>query len=108
MKNTIKTNCETLLDEVAYMSNVLLTAAVKLFGDEIEVSQFYYGERLNMVDIYTKDGYGHFNVTSRRVSLCGLTAKTNEFYHGLCLLTYRDECYEGDLFQIAGLNPITK
>lgn len=47
------------------------TAAAQLFPG-CTVRHFYYGDALDMADVVLEPGrYAHFNVTAKRVSLCG-------------------------------------
>lgn len=75
-------------------------AAEKLFPD-CTVRHFYYGEYLVMTDILLEPGeYANFNVSANRVSLTGYTCSDAnlKIFESF---TYRDECFNGKLFEIA-------
>ncbi|HMM32389.1 MAG TPA: hypothetical protein PKB13_11515 [Clostridia bacterium] len=75
-------------------------AAQKLFPDGT-MNHFYYGDHLDMADILLEPGrYAHFNVSANRVSLCGYTCSDDDLKK-FESLTYRDECYNGKLLEIA-------
>jgi hypothetical protein len=99
MKTTIKTNGFTAEDEQD-MIYKFERAAEKLFPD-CTINHFYYGNHLDMADLLIAPrGYAHFNITKNRVSLCGYTC-SSENLAKLGSLTYRDECYNGRLFELA-------
>ena len=53
-------------------------AAAQLFPG-CTVRHFYYGDSLDMADVVLEPGrYAHFNVTAKRVSLCGYTCSSEE------------------------------
>ncbi len=59
---------------------------------------FYFGNELIMAKIKLTNGnYGDFNITSKRISLCGYTVTSEEFAV-MGSLTWNDECYKGTLF----------
>ncbi len=65
------------------------------------MNHFYYGDHLDMADILLEPGrYAHFNVSANRVSLCGYTCSDDDLKK-FESLTYRDECYNGKLLEIA-------
>ena len=67
------------------------------------VRHFYYGDRLDMADIVLGNGhYAHFNVTAKRVSLTGFTLSYEE-RDKAASMTHRDECYDGRLLELAGI-----
>lgn len=78
--------------------------AVKLLWkrEAVKVEHFYYGDDCDMVTIHTEKGYAHFNITQKRVSLTGLSAADDVEYNLFKEITYRDECYSGNLLGIAG------
>lgn len=66
------------------------------------VRHFYYGDTLDMADVVLKPGrYAHFNVTAKRVSLCGYTCSSEELLK-FESMTYKDELYNGKLLELAG------
>ncbi len=68
-----------------------------------KVSHFYYGDRLDMVDIVIPSGdYGHFNIYSDRVSLTGYTGK-EETIRQFERMTHNDELYDGKLIELSGM-----
>ena len=53
-------------------------AAAQLFPG-CTVRHFYYGDSLDMADVVLEPGrYAHFNVTAKRVSLCGYTCSSED------------------------------
>ena len=65
------------------------------------VSHFYYGEYLDMADLIVRPGdCCHFNIKANRVSINGF-AGTNEDYDKWIRMTYHDECYPGNLVELA-------
>lgn len=75
-------------------------AAAQLFPGCI-VRHFYYGNALDMADVVLEAGhYAHFNVTAKRVSLCGYTCSTEEL-EKFGSMTHNDELYNGKLLEIA-------
>lgn len=83
------------------MIRVFETAASRLFPD-CTIKHFYYGDYLGMADIVLQPGkYAHFNIAAKRVSLTGYTCSSEELSK-FERLTYRDELYESQLFEIAG------
>lgn len=86
--------------EIQDMKGTFEKAVEKVFG-ECTVRHFYYGDRLDMVNIIFDDGdYAQFNITMNRVSLGGYSM-TDERLKKCGGLTYRDELYKGRLFEIA-------
>ena len=77
-------------------------AVKKLWRDSVKVEHFYYGDTVDMVTLHTEAGYAHFNITQKRVSLTGLSAQDEVEFNLFKELTYRDECYTGNLLGIAG------
>ena len=66
------------------------------------IRHFYYGDYTDMVDIVLGDGnYAHFNIYSKRVSLCGYSL-TSEQMQKCASMTHNDECYNGKLIELAG------
>lgn len=66
------------------------------------VSHFYYGDELDMADIGLRPGdYAHFNITAKRVSLCGYAGR-NEDVKKWETMTYNDELFNGKLIELAG------
>ncbi len=64
------------------------------------VRHFYYGDTLDMADVVLGPGrYAHFNITAKRVSLCGYECSSTELeqFGGM---THNDECYKGDLLDL--------
>lgn len=68
----------------------------------VTVEHFYYGDECDMVTIHTEKGYAHFNITQKRVALNGFSASDDVEYNLFKEITYRDECYSGNLLSIAG------
>lgn len=72
------------------------------------VRHFYYGDALDMADVVLEPGrYAHFNITAKRVSLCGYTCSSAELeqFSGM---TLNDECYKGDLLDLVARADGTK
>lgn len=83
------------------MIGVFETAASRLFPD-CTIKHFYYGDYLDMADIVLQPGkYAHFNISAKRVSLTGYTCSSEELSK-FERLTYHDELYKSQLFEIAG------
>lgn len=78
--------------------------AVKLLWkrEAVTVEHFYYGDDVDMVTIHTEKGYANFNITQKRVALNGLSAVNDVEFNLFKELTYRDECYTGNIFALAG------
>ena len=75
-------------------------AAAQLFPG-CTVRHFYYGDYLDMADVVLGSGrYAHFNVTAKRVSLCGYTCSSEEL-EKFGSMTHNDELYQGRLLEIA-------
>ena len=99
MKIDTKTNGYTA-QGIQPMITRFENAAQKLFPDAT-MSHFYYGDHLDMIDIILEPGrYAHFDVSANRVSLCGYTCSADDL-DKFGSLTYRDECYDGNLLEIA-------
>lgn len=99
LKISIQTNGYTA-DKLQDMIKNFESAANKLF-EEGEIKHFYYGDSVDMLTLSLPNNeYGHFNIYAKRVSLCGL-ACSNETFVKLQKLTYKDECYHGELLQLA-------
>ena len=65
------------------------------------VRHFYYGDTLDMADVVLGPGrYAHFNITAKRVSLCGYTCSTEDL-EKFGSMTHKDELYNGKLLEIA-------
>lgn len=65
------------------------------------VRHFYYGDALDMADIVLEPGrYANFNITAKRVSLCGYTCSAAELEQ-FSSMTLNDECYKGNLLGLA-------
>lgn len=68
------------------------------------VRHFYYGDTCDMVDVVDvvlRPGrYAHFNITAKRVSLCGYKCSSTELEQ-FGQLTHNDERYRGKLLEIA-------
>ena len=74
-------------------------AAARLFPG-CTVHHFYYGDSLDMADVVLGPGqYAHFNITARRVSLCGY-ACISENLDKFGSMTHKDEIYNGKLLEI--------
>lgn len=98
---TINTNTNGYTAEGIQKMIAVFNKVAEKFFPECEVEHFYYGDRLSMTDIRLGNGhYAHFNITENRVSLSGFTC-TNEQYMIFRSMTYRDECYNGKLMQLA-------
>lgn len=83
----------------ARMIELFNRAAEKMFPG-CTVRHFYYGDRLDMVDVVIGNGlYAHFNITENRVSLCGWTCSTKSL-EKFMKMTYRDNLYAGELLEI--------
>ena len=55
----------------------------------------------DMADVVLEPGrYAHFNVTAKRVSLCGYTCSTEDL-EKFGSMTHKDELYNGKLLEIA-------
>ena len=78
--------------------------AVKLLWkrETVKVEHFYYGDDVDMIMLHTENGYAHFNLTQKRVSLHGLSASNDVEFNLFKELTYRDGYYTGNLLAIAG------
>lgn len=65
------------------------------------VRHFYYGNTLDMADIILAPGhYANFNISAKRVSLCGYTC-SNEEYAKFVSMTHNDELFPGKLLELA-------
>ena len=88
-------------DTLQDMIKVFNKAVQKLFSyDDIVIEHFYYGNSLDMVDVYLSNKhYCCFNLTANRVSMTGCTYSNEE---GILFeqLTYNDELYNGRLLEI--------
>lgn len=74
-------------------------AVAKLFP-EATVKHFYYGERLDMIDVIVSSGnYGSFNLSANRVSFNGHSC-THEIHEKFTQLTYNDELFNGKLLEL--------
>lgn len=104
MKITIKTQDNGYKAEKLQNMISRFNKAVKVLWkrEAVTVEHFYYGDDCDMITIRTENGYAHFNLTQKRVSLNGLSASTNEEYNLFKELTYRDGYYVGNLLGIAG------
>lgn len=72
------------------------------------VRHFYYGDTLDMADVVLGPGrYAHFNITAKRVSLCGYECSSTELeqFGGM---TLNDECFKGDLLELVARADGTK
>ena len=72
------------------------------------VRHFYYGETLDMADVVLGPGrYAHFNITAKRVSLCGYECNSADLeqFGGM---THNDECFEGNLLDLVAKADGTK
>lgn len=89
------------------MISVFQSAAGNLFP-ECTIRHFYYGDDLDMADIILPNGdYGYFNITANRVSFnshCGDSENIRKFEK----LTFRDECFDGKLFDLAAQRKVIK
>lgn len=75
-------------------------AAAQLFPG-CTVRHFYYGDSLDMADVVLEPGrYAHFNVTAKRVSLCGYTCSSEDL-EKFGSMTHNDELYDGKLLEPA-------
>ena len=102
IKIETKTNgykAETLQKMIAKFEK----AAAILFPG-CRIRHFYYGDYLDMADIILGEeagsDYGCFNITEKRVSFnshCGMAENIRKFES----MTYRDECFDGKLMEIA-------
>lgn len=76
------------------------TAAAKLFPG-CEVEHFYYGDNCSFSDIRLGNGhYGHFSISAKRVGLGGYTCTSGQLA-AFKRMTYKDECYSGELLSLA-------
>jgi hypothetical protein len=98
MKITIKDNgykCEKVQNMIT-----IFNIAVERIFPECEIEHFYYGDALCFTDVILPGGeYGHFNITSNRVSFNGHTCSflnCKQFER----LTYNDELFKGELIKI--------
>lgn len=78
--------------------------AAEILFPGCKVRHFYYGDHLDMADIILGEepgsDYGYFNITEKRVSFnshCGNAENIRKFES----MTYRDECFDGKLMEIA-------
>lgn len=98
---TIETKTNGYNDHAAVaMIDIFNRAAEKLFPN-CTLEHFYYGDRLDMVTVWIPNGYAHFNITCKRVSLCGFVCQTVDAYNRFSSMTYHDECFNGNLLEIA-------
>lgn len=98
MTTTVKTNGYTA-EALQSIISVFNNAAQKLFG-ECVIEHFYYGEKLDIVDVRLACGsYGSFNISANRVSFNGHSCSEAE-YKSFVKLTYNDECFKGELYNI--------
>lgn len=102
MKNiTVKTKSNGYKAEgIQNMIGKFEKAAAQLFPG-CTVRHFYYGDSLDMADVVLEPGrYAHFNVTAKRVSLCGYTCSSEDL-EKFGNMTHNDELYNGKLLEIA-------
>ena len=94
----IKTNVYSAV-AIQEMISKFEKAAKKLFPD-CKIRHFYFGDYVDMADIVLRPGeYAHFNICSNRVSLCGYTCSAEDLVN-FESMTYKDECYNGKLFEL--------
>lgn len=71
--------------------------AVEKEFPEAKVKHFYYGDRVDMVDVILPNSeYGSFNIYKNRVSFNGHSC-SHDTHRKFTELTLNDECFNGKL-----------
>lgn len=93
MIRTLKDNgykAETLQESIKTFDYV----AELIFGDNVKVNHFYYGDNCDMADVVLDNGeYAHFCIYSKGTHLTGYTL-SNESMKQMIQLTVNDPCYK--------------
>ena len=86
-------------EAIQHMIKKFNKAAALLFSG-CTVQHFYYGDTLDMANIVLSPGrYAQFNISARRVSLCGYTC-SNEDLEKFGSMTHNDELHDGKLLEL--------